>query len=314
VTDGTIDGFIGGMTWGWVGTPGSWATPEAEASLVALAASGANWVALAYAAVQETAQSTEIPFETTTVSDDELRWAIRRAHELGLRVCLKPVVNVGDGTWRAHIGFLDPDVPGEPTWGEWFASYRLFLTHAARIAQEEAVELLCIGCEMVRSDAREADWRGTIAAIRKVYAGPLTYNCDKYQEDRLAWWDAVDVISSSGYYPAGQWETQLDRIETVVRREGKPFFFAEAGCSSRAGSAQRPNDWTLAGAPSEREQAEYYREMFAATEARDWVGGFLLWDWPAELYAVADAASNTDYCPYGKEAEQVMRDYYARRS
>jgi hypothetical protein len=279
-----------------------------------VAESGCTWVALAYAAVQETAQSTEIPFETTTVSDDELRWAIRRSHELGLKVCLKPVVNVADGTWRAHIGFLRPDVPGEPTWGEWFASYERFLVHSAGIAAEEKVELLCVGCEMVRSDERETEWRRVIAAVRSVFTGPLTYNCDKYQEDRLTWWDAVDVISSSGYYPSGEWPAQLDRIEAVVRREDKPFFFAEAGCPSRDGSAARPNDWTLQGAPSGEEQASYYREMFAATEARSWVGGFLLWDWPAALYPAADAAANTDYCPYGKPAAEVMREFYERRT
>lgn len=309
-----IDGYIAGMTWGWVGTPGSWSTPAADASLTALAESGCTWVALAYAAVQETAQSSEIPFETTTVGDDELRWAVRRSKELGLRVCLKPVVNVADGTWRAHIGFLTPDVPGEPTWAEWFVSYRRFLLHAARIAEEEGADLFCIGCEMVRSDEREAEWRALIAAIREVFRGALTYNCDKYQEDRLTWWDAVDVISSSGYYPSGEWEAQLDRIEAVVRREGKPFFFAEAGCPSREGSAARPNDWTLEGAASECEQADYYREMFTATDGRDWVGGFLLWDWPANLYAAGEATANTDYCPYGKLAAEVMRDHYARRS
>jgi hypothetical protein len=245
--------FIAGMTWGWVGTPGTWATAAAERSLSELAAAGCTWVALAFAAVQDRAQSTSIPFESTTVSDDELRWAIRRSHELGLQVCVKPVVNVADGTWRAHIGFLSPDVPGEPTWAEWFASYERYLVHVARIAQEEGAAMLCVGCEMVSTDVHETEWRRVIAAVREVYSGLVTYNCDKYQEDRLTWWDAVDVISSSGYYPSGTWDAQLDRIEAVVRREGKPFFFAEAGCPSRVGSSARPNDWTLAGDASERE-------------------------------------------------------------
>lgn len=306
--------FIAGMTWGWVGTPGTWATAEADHSLELLSQSGCTWVALAYAAVQDTAQSTEIPFETTTVSNDEVRWAIRQSHEYGLKVCLKPVVNVADGTWRAHIGFLSPDVPGEPTWAQWFASYKRFILHAAQIAQEEGADMLCVGCEMVRTDAREAEWRDLIAAVRETYTGTITYNCDKYQEDRLTWWDAVDVISSSGYYPSGEWEQQLDRIEKVIEREGKPFFFAEAGCPSREGSAARPNDWTLEGRASETEQADYFREMFAATERRAWVGGFLLWDWPADLYAASDAAENRDYCPYGKQAATVMRDYYRSRS
>lgn len=302
---------ICGMTWGWVGTRGTWQTPAAAASMKRMAEHAVNWTALAYAAVQATPFSTDIPFgDEPTVTDEEIIHAIRAAHALGLKVCLKPVVNVADGTWRAHIGFFDWDVPGEPSWTEWFASYTRFILHAARIAEPEGCEMLCIGCEMVRSDGQEAHWRALIAAVREVYSGPITYNCDKYQEDRVTWWDAVDGISSSGYYPIDTWEVQLDRIEPVVRRFDKPFFFMEAGCPSREGSARLPNDWNLAGAPSGAEQLDYYREMFRACRAREWVGGLMLWDWPADLYSEEQAAQNDDYCPYGKPAGQYMAEQY----
>ncbi|MEU5156418.1 1,4-beta-xylanase [Glycomyces sp. NPDC021274] len=305
--------YVAGMTWGWTGIRGTWAVPEAAASMRAMLGIGANWTALAYAAVQETAQSTEVPFrEAPTVSDDEVVWAIREAKSHGLKVCLKPVVNVGDGTWRAHIGFFDQDVPGEPTWGEWFASYREFILHAARIAAAEGCEMLCVGCEMVRADAREAEWRALIADVREVYSGLVTYNCDKYQEDRVTWWDAVDVVSSSGYYPIDRWEAELDRIEPAVA--GRPFFFMEAGCPSRTGSPDRPNDWSLPGEPSGAEQARYYEAMFAACDARPWVGGFMLWDWPPRLYAEHEAAANDDYCPYGKPAADVIARHYTERT
>ncbi|MCU4671314.1 1,4-beta-xylanase [Microbacterium fluvii] len=299
------------MTWGWTGVRGTWTGPDADASMRAMADHGVNWTALAYAALQQTPISTEIPFdEAPTVTDDEIVHAIRAAHDLGLKVCLKPVVNVADGAWRAHIGFFDRDVPGEPTWGEWFASYTAFIVHAARLAEAEGCEMLCIGCEMVRADAREAEWRALVAEVREVYSGPITYNCDKYQEDRLTWWDAVDVISSSGYYPIDEWDEQLDRIAPVVAASGKPFFFMEAGCPSRTGSPARPNDWALPGEPSGAEQLRYYRAMYEAIGRRDWVAGTMLWDWPARLYAEADAAGNDDYCPYGKPAGAYLRDTY----
>lgn len=280
-----------------------------------MAEHGVNWTALAYAAEQATAQSTEIPFrEAPTVTDDEVVGAIRAARAHGLRVCLKPVVNVADGTWRAYIGFFDRDVPGEPSWGEWFEAYREFIVHAARIAEAEGCEMLCIGCEMVRADSREADWRTLVAAVRGVYSGLVAYNCDKYQEDRLTWWDAVDVVTSSGYYPIDRWEDELDRIEHVVEASGKPFFFMEAGCPSRVGSAQRPNDWNLAGAPSGDEQLRYYRAMFAACDARPWMRGFMLWDWPPRLFAESDAAVDDDYCPFGKPAGEFLRESYLARA
>ena len=300
-----------GMTWGWVGSRGTWSTPEAADSMSRMAEHGVTWTALAYAAEQATAFSTEILFDGgPAVGDEEIVAAIRRAHGLGLAVCLKPVVNVADGTWRAHIGFFDWDVPGEPSWSEWFASYRRFILHAARIAQAEGCAMLCIGCEMVRADGQESHWRALIADVREIYAGPVTYNCDKYQEDRVTWWDAVDVISSSGYYPIGTWEQQLDRIERVVEASGKPFFFMEAGCPSRVGSAELPNDWSLPGAPSGEEQLRYYEAMFTAVRRRPWVRGLMLWDWPARLYPEPAAAGNDDYCPYGKPAGEFMAVQY----
>lgn len=300
-----------GMTWGHSGVRGTWTTPAAERSMAALSDLNLNWVTLAYAAVQETAQSTTVPFrEAPSLTDDEVRAAVRRAQSQGLKVCLKPMVNVADGTWRAYIGFFDWAVPGEPTWGDWFASYREYIVHQARLAAELDVDLFCIGCETVRADSQDALWRQLIAEVRSAYDGPITYNCDKYQEDHVSWWDAVDVISASGYYPSGEWETQLDRIEAVVEREGKPFCFLEAGCPSRDGAQARPNDWTLVGAPNEQVQADYLDEMLTAAGRRPWVGGFMLWDWPAELYDVAEAASNDDYCIYGKQAAIVVAEHY----
>ncbi len=116
------------------------------------------------------------------------------------------------------------------------------------------------------------------------------------------------------YYPSGSWETQLDRIETVVAAAGRPFFFMEAGCPSRAGSAAAPNDWSLPGAVSEEEQRVYYAEMLEATSRRDWVRGLMLWDWPASLYPEHEARPTTTYCPFGKSAGRLLRDSYAART
>ncbi|MBB6636191.1 glycoside hydrolase family 113 [Cohnella thailandensis] len=300
-----------GMTWGWTGVRGTWTGEAADRSMEEMAKLGVNWVAIALAALQEHPQSTAIPFrEEPTVTDAEVRLAIRKAKSLGLKVCLKPVVNCANGTWRAHIGFFDNDIPGEPTWREWFASYGEFIKHYAAIAEEEGCEMFCIGCEMVQTDKREAEWRRLISEVRPIYGGLITYNCDKYQEGYVAWWDAVDIISSSGYYPIGEWEEQLDRIEGVVKKWNKPFFFMEAGCPSREGSPSRPNDWSLPGGPSEEAQKRYYEDMFAANAKRDWMRGFMLWDWPAKLYDASEAAANDDYCMYGKQAADVVRDHY----
>jgi hypothetical protein len=302
------------MTWGWTGVRGTWTTPEATASLDAMLGVKPNWVVLAYAALQDTAQSTTIHWrDDPSLTDDEIRATVVAARDRGLMVCLKPTVNVADGTWRAHIGFFDEDVPGEPTWDQWFDNYDEYILHHAALAHEVGADLFSIGCEMVRADAREERWRSLAARVREVYSGPVTYNCDKYQEERVAWWDAVDIISSSGYYPTGTWDKHLARIKAVVDAHGQEFLFLEAGCPSRDASPARPNDWSLAGQPDQAAQASYLEEMLSAIDRTDWVLGVALWDWPPALYPLSDASTNGDYCMYGKQGAAVVASHFAAR-
>ena len=74
-------GYVAGMTWGWTGVRGTWGGPEAERSMdLMVERLGVTWTAIAFGALQDTAQSTEIRFrDEPTVTDDEVRWAIRGA-------------------------------------------------------------------------------------------------------------------------------------------------------------------------------------------------------------------------------------------
>lgn len=274
---------------------------------------GANFIILVPNGLQDTPQSEQIDFAgKATMTDDELESIIAYAKTLGLRVALKPTVNCKNGTWRAYISFFDKDVVCEPKWKNWFAAYTQFQLHYAKIAEKCGCEMFLAGCEMVQAEHREAEWRSLIADIRTVYSGLVSYNTDKYQEDNVKWWDCVDVIASSGYYPLGHWQEELDRVEQVVRKYQKPFFFAETGCMSVKGSSSVPNDWKVQGEADQTEQAVWYREMFEACGKRDWIHGLCLWDWQAYLYSPEAAAKETGYAIYGKEAEKVVREYYMK--
>ncbi len=303
---------IRGITFAPFARKGVLGTKKARESLALLRArTFADFIILAPAALQEHAQSETIDYRSdATTSDAELKDIIRCAQELGLRVALKPTVNCKNGTWRAHINFFDEDVPCEPKWKNWFASYADFQLHFAWIAQETGCEMFLPGCEMVQSERREEEWRDLIGKLRGAFGGLISYNTDKYQEHNVKWWDAVDVISSSGYYPVYDWERQLDRIEKVVRQYRKPFFFAESGCMSTAGSSMVPNDWTVRGETALQEQANWYSAMFDAASARAWVKGFALWSWRADLYAPEAAFQDQGYDFYAKPAEQVIARFY----
>ncbi|MCM3206725.1 glycoside hydrolase family 113 [Paenibacillus illinoisensis] len=308
--------YIKGFTFGWMSGRGEFRKREAKESLRLMAErTGSSHVIFALAALQDHPQAVEVKYRGEhMVEDDELLDMIRYARTLGLRVILKPTVNCTDGTWRAHINFFDIDVPCEPKWKDWFRSYAAYQKHYAAIAEQEKCEMFIVGCEMVQSERRSSEWREVIAAVREVYSGLVSYNTDKYQEGHVTWWDAVDVISSSGYYPIGDWEAQLDRIEQEIAPYKKPFFFAEAGCPSRSGSAQVPNDWGLEGEVSAEEQERFYEAMFRHASQREWVRGFGLWDWSANLYQEKNALTDDGYGVYGKPAERVIRRFYERLS
>ncbi|MBQ6696180.1 MAG: 1,4-beta-xylanase [Lachnospiraceae bacterium] len=271
----------------------------------------ANFIILVPNGLQETPQSEEIDFSSeATMSDQELCEMIAYAKAKGLRVALKPTANCKNGTWRAHINFFDEDVPCEPKWSNWFRAYTEFQLHYAEIAQRTGCEMFIAGCEMVQTERREQEWRRLIAEIRGVYHGLVSYNTDKYQEHNVKWWDAVDVISSSGYYPIHDWENQLDRIEKVVKHFNKPFFFAEGGCMSTQGANLVPNDWSVRGPVDLEGQADWYRAMFTACAKRDWVQGFAIWDWAGKQYDLEQAQNQGGYDVYGKPAERVVAEVY----
>ena len=85
---------------------------------------GANWVCLAFPVNQKTYASTEILFDyRKNVPDLELLTTIKRFHDRGVKVCLKPMINSDDGVWRALIDFPDQTMMEEDTyWAKWFAS------------------------------------------------------------------------------------------------------------------------------------------------------------------------------------------------
>ncbi|MDR0886204.1 MAG: 1,4-beta-xylanase [Clostridiales Family XIII bacterium] len=311
----TILPFIKGFTWRMVFSPHqTFAGEEAKESLRTLQKStGIDTIILAFEARQETAHSEEIDYTGKfTPTDDEVTAMIQYAQSLELRVVLKPMLNCNDGTWRGFINFFDLDVPCEPKWSHWFANYTEYITHFAKVAEKTNCEMLIVGCEMVMTDRKESYWRDLIADVRDVYHGLLTYNCDKYQETEVKWWDAVDVISSSGYYPIKNWDENLDRIEGVLAQHDKPFFFAECGCPCVEGSADIPNDWTHKGKLSLEEQRHYYEVMFERCSARSWIRGFACWDWTTVYLYEPAPVVNAGYGVYGKPAADVIKDFYTQ--
>lgn len=303
---------VNAVNYGVYAHRGAWSTPQSALSLeLMIERLNPTHVVLSIVAFQKKAQSTDIDYTSTkTVDIQEVRAVVERLHGAGLRVILKPMVDVLDGTWRAFICFFDVDVPTEPTWSEWFASYTKFQLHFARFAQEMGVEMFVVGCEMCMAQHREQEWRKLISDVRRVYTGLVTYNADKFQEDKIDWWDACDLIASSGYYPMDSWSGAIQRIEKVVARFNKPFVFLEAGCRNVEGARDRPGKHDYIAARSDLDQVNYYKALFSACESSGFVSGVCIWDWPADLSSLSEMR----YCPLNRPAEKIIRDQFDRTS
>jgi len=280
--------------------------------------SGCDTLLLPVMAKQDHAYSTVVEYEADDVmSMEDVETVCAYAREKGLKIIIKAMVNCRDGYWRAYIRFFDNYVPTEPTWAEWFESYSAFTAALAKTAQKVNAELYCIGCEMVGTDHRAEEWRALIKEVRKNYFGPITYNCDKFQEDYVTWWDAVDVISSSGYYPIDQLDHHFARIKAVAEKFDRPFMFMECGCPSRDGSQYVPNNWNFGGELSQEAQRLWFDAFCQCMLKNPWVRGNGWWDWSAtHLYSPEKAVENNGYCTYGKPSEKVLQcfsDQVAKR-
>src|SRR5262249_5010892 len=134
-----------------------------------------------------------------TASDDSLRHIIRRARAIGLKVMLKPHVDLPGDLDRATIR------PRHT--GRWFAAYVVFAQHYARIATAEKVDEFVVGTELAGVSGDRPGWSGVVRAVRGLFAGPVVYaaNYDEYR--RVAFWDLLDLIGVDAYWPVADQPT-----------------------------------------------------------------------------------------------------------
>lgn len=316
--------FIKGFTYGFDGKRGDYRTEEAAVSMERLAALGSDWAALAFVVKQDSFSSTVIrPDYRYTVTDKDVAAAADKLHALGLKVCMKPMVNCADGVWRANINFPEAEIGDKNYWKEWFSSYTAFLCHYAEIAEETGCEMFCVGCEMLGTEHKEDYWRKAIGEVRKIYHGPITYNTNHGKEFGVKWWDAVDYIGTSAYYGVGKvpgdslenmtavWNEQKERLAELSRiNGGKQIIFMEIGCRSARGCAMMPYDFSHREFPyDEDEQANFYESCMLSMWDEPWFAGFFWWDWYTKI---PERTPEMGFSIVGKKAEQIIKEWYAK--
>jgi hypothetical protein len=147
--------------------------PGTRQSLLHLRQTRASWISLLVTGYQENIDSTYIDYNhTLTPSDESLVEIIAYARQLGLKVRLKPHVDLLDDQehWRGQIG---QNFGEASSWLLWFSSYQDFILHYASLAAQTGAEEFCLGCELDSTLQRRQDWLATIASISQIYKGRL---------------------------------------------------------------------------------------------------------------------------------------------
>jgi len=302
--------------------PGEYQKPEAALSLRNLQATGADWISLIVTGYQDNLASTTITRAApNTPSDDDLIHIIRLAHRLGLKVMLKPHLNLlqEKNYWQGEIGqaFVD-----EKAWQAWFASYEAFIAHYATLSQTQKVDLFCLGGELQGTTAKEKAWRQIVARVRQIYSGPITYAANYGgEETAITWWDAVDFIGVDAYYPLtdktnpsreelkAAWQPSADRLRQLSVRWKKPILITEIGYRSWDGANRRPWQWqTQGGRVDLQEQADCYQATFETVYRQPWCAGIYWWYWQIDPFA--GGPYDDSYTPQDKPAEEILRAWW----
>jgi len=246
---------------------------------------------------------------------------IKIAHTAGVKVMVKPQVYMHND-W---VG--DMDFATEAEWKEWEDSYRTYIMTFAKVAADNKAEMFCVGTEYkLAAKKRETFWRSLIKEIRSFYVGEITYSSNWDGYESIPFWDAVDYIGLSAYFPLTQdktpevadltkkWQNTKKSLKKLSRREGKPILFTEYGymsidkCAWRAWEIEkeRPN------LPiNEQAQANALEALYTVFWNESWWAGGFMWKWFPNGMG-HEGYFEKDYTPQGKLSQKTVTKWYGQ--
>ncbi len=248
---------------------------------------------------------------------------IALAHSAGFNVFLKPHIWLygnKEGKWRSDIYPTN-----DKNWKLWQKNYREFILLYAKIAEDNKVELFCVGTELSRLTVEKSDfWKSLIRDVRKVYTGKITYAANWYNEyEKITFWEELDYIGIQAYFPLVEneypsikqiskgWNKYLPEIEAIHKKYNKKILFTEMGYKSTADSAINPWEWidyssTQSKPHSVQTQANCYEAFFNTVWEKDWFAGVHIWQLRSDYVKESDEYNKLDFTPQGKPAATII--------
>ncbi|TSC90759.1 MAG: Uncharacterized protein G01um10142_250 [Parcubacteria group bacterium Gr01-1014_2] len=294
---------------------------EVDQSLKWIANDHANFVTITPGWLTDSKTSSNIDRKPRTPSDELLAYTIDKAHSLGLQIMLKPHLDIKGGKWRANLAPVDRK--------NFFDNYSKMMLNYAKLSQTHGVEQFSVGAELyslTMNPDNEPYWRSLISKIKTAYNGKLTYSANSfsehYDEGGLPFWDMLDYIGLSMYYPLAdnssptldqllqQWQKiEQNYIYPLQQKINKPIIAAEIGYRSVDGAIFDPGNYSFDAGVDLGEQADLYKAFFEFWKDKDYFKGVHFWDW--EIDQNAGGNNDKGYTVQNKPAEDILKYYFS---
>lgn len=287
--------------------------------LTEIAGLGADSVLICSAGYMEHARAQAIFIDALkTPSQRDFVTILQEARKLNLRVILMPIVLLRYPRGSEWRGVIEP-----PEWADWWRDYRDFLKYFADIARDGQADLLMVGSELVSTEKYTSEWVKVIELARDRFrGGKLGYSANWDHYDPVKFWDKLDYVGMTSYYTladrknpsvdeiAKKWQPIRDDILKWQRKIGKPVILTEVGWCSQEGAATAPWNYYQnqnATTDGHEEQRRLYEGFLKAWNGSAGLAGVMWWEWSPGH----GGASDFNYTPKNKPAEQVLRKWFA---
>jgi hypothetical protein len=243
---------------------------------------------------------------------------VEKLHQNNIQVMVKPQI------WIWHGEFTgDLQMTSEEDWQILEDSYRNFIIDFAKVAEENKVDIFCIGTELEQFIIHRPDyWNDLISEIKAIYKGKLTYaaNWDEYK--RVPFWKQLDYIGIDAYFPISDketptieeaklgwkpWKEEMILLSTEVN---KKIVFTEYGYRSVNYSGKEPwkSDRNL-GKVNLKAQENLTEALFEEIWKEEWFVGGFLWKWHIKHKGIG-GKDNTMFTPQNKPVEYIIKKNY----
>ncbi|TRZ43283.1 glycoside hydrolase [Robertkochia solimangrovi] len=285
----------------------------------------ANYVAVMPYAFIADVKDPQVYYDTNRQWFGERKIGIRQYIQClkkgGLKVMLKPHVWVQHGIFT---GDMEPD--SEKAWQKLEDEYTKYILDFARVAEDEGVEVFCIGNELNKFAVQRSEYFKTlIASVRVLYSGKITYaeNWDSFES--VDFWEDLDYIGVNAYYPLSQnqtplkeelfdsWKNYKKKLKHLSYKEEKPVLFTEYGYRSMDHSTREP--WyakRITGRVNHTAQSVALEAIHESFWNENWFAGGFLWKWFPDRSRVGGLADNR-FTVQNKPAEMVIKSLYKKR-